>query len=146
MGSVRYFTVEEANDLVPQLSMLMGEQMKLLVAIEEHVRALSSLIGPIDEASARPSEADPPIVREKKEALAQAVHAYREGWSKIEETGALIKDPRLGLLDFYGRVNGETVFLCWQYGEPEIGYFHSVDTGYAARKPLPTLSAVPALN
>ena len=146
MSGERFFTVEQANDLIPQLSHLMAAQMKLLTQIEEHVRALSDVIGPLDEASARPSDADPPAVRSRKEDLARVVQLYRDGWSRIEQTGAVIKDPRMGLLDFHAKIDGEAVFLCWQFGEPEIAWYHSLYTGYTARQRLPTAVAQPTLN
>ena len=142
----RYFTVDEANELVPQLAHLMGQQMKLLSEIEALVRVLSAEVGPLDEERVRVLPDDAPHVRERKEALGRAVQLYRERWSRAEETGVIIKDPRLGLVDFYARIDGETVLLCWQYGEPEVAYYHAVDAGFGARKPLDGLAAAPVLN
>jgi len=28
------------------------------------------------------------------------------------------------------------VYLCWQYDEPEISFWHDVDAGFAGRQPL----------
>lgn len=142
----KYFTVDEANELVPQLAHLMGQQMKLLGEIENLVRLLSAELGPLDEARIKPSETDTPMVRERKNALNRAVQTYRDRWSRVEETGAIVKDPRLGLVDFYAQMDGETVLLCWQYGEEEIGFWHPVDEGFASRKPLHDLASAPVLN
>jgi len=146
MSEPRFFTVDEANELVPQLAHLMGQQMKLLGEIEELVRALSAEVGPLDEERAKPLDTDSPSVRERKAALARALQAYRDRWARVEETGAIVKDPRLGLVDFYARLEGETVLLCWQYGEPEIAYWHPVDEGFAGRRPLRDHEDAPVLN
>lgn len=60
--------------------------------------------------------------------------------SAVEELHALgleVKDVDAGLVDFPALRDGERVYLCWQLGEPEIGYWHGVEEGFAGRKPLP---------
>lgn len=146
MPEPRYFTLEEANELVPQLALVMGQQMMLLGEIESLVRSLSAELGPLDEARVKPSDDDPPAVHERKTALARAVETYRERWERVEETGVLVKDPRLGLVDFHARLEGETVLLCWQYGEPEVAFWHPVDEGFASRRPLLESAEAPVLN
>ena len=146
MSTPRVFTVDEANELVPQLAHVMGQQMKLLGEIESLVRLLSAELGPLDEARVEPDDADSPVVRERKNALSRAVQTYRDRWAQIEETGAVVKDPRLGLVDFYAQLDGETVLLCWQYGEEEVAFWHPVDEGFAARRPLHDMAPGPVLN
>jgi hypothetical protein len=41
------------------------------------------------------------------------------------------------LIDFPALRHGETVLLCWQLGEDEIEWWHTVDDGFAGRRPLP---------
>jgi hypothetical protein len=146
MAEHRYFTLDEANELVPQLAHLMGQQMKLLGEIESLVRSLSAELGPLDEARVKPDDADSPGIRERKNTLARAVQTYRDRWTRVEETGAIMKDPRLGLVDFYATIEGETVLLCWQYGEDEVAFWHPVDEGFASRRPLHDLANAPVLN
>ena len=55
---------------------------------------------------------------------------------RILETGVQIKDINTGLLDFSARKDGREVYLCWQYGEGEIAYWHEVDAGYAGRQSI----------
>ena len=50
--------------------------------------------------------------------------------------GAVVKDPRRGLLDFYGRVDGKLVWLCWQYGEDEVSHYHGLEEGFPGRKEI----------
>ncbi len=54
----------------------------------------------------------------------------------ILDTGAQIKDINTGLLDFSAVKEDREVYLCWQYGEGEIAYWHEVDAGYAGRQPI----------
>jgi hypothetical protein len=54
----------------------------------------------------------------------------------IDEAGAQVKDLDSGLLDFPSLRDGEVVLLCWRVGEPEIGFWHGLEEGFAGRKPL----------
>lgn len=55
---------------------------------------------------------------------------------QIQDTGAQIKDINTGLLDFSARKDGREVYLCWQYGEGEIAFWHEVEAGFAGRQPI----------
>jgi hypothetical protein len=122
----RYFTLEEANETLDLIRPMMDEvqqirkkilekQPEAWPAIEKSVgnggnRALSSLVQDF----------------EKLDAL---VH-------RIQQTDVLIKDINLGLLDFPALRNGREVYLCWQYGEGEIAFWHEVEAGFAGRQSL----------
>ena len=54
----------------------------------------------------------------------------------ILDTGVLIKDVNIGLLDFPALRHGREVYLCWQYGEGDIAFWHEVEAGYAGRQPI----------
>ena len=54
----------------------------------------------------------------------------------ITRLGGSPKDLGLGLVDFPHLRAGHVVNLCWKYGERSIGYWHGLDEGFAARKPL----------
>ena len=43
--------------------------------------------------------------------------------------GAVLKDPRTGLVDFYGQVDGKRVWLCWKYGEDAVTHYHGLRRG-----------------
>ncbi len=57
---------------------------------------------------------------------------------QILDTGVQIKDINSGLLDFSALRDGREVYLCWQYGEDDIAFWHEVDAGYAGRQPIET--------
>ena len=58
---------------------------------------------------------------------------------QLHELGVQVKDLDRGLIDFPARhpQTGDTVLLCWELGEPEVAYWHELETGFAGRKPLP---------
>lgn len=57
--------------------------------------------------------------------------------AQIESFGCILKDIDLGLIDFPYDAGDEVVFLCWQFGESRVVAWHSVDTGFSERQPLP---------
>jgi len=133
------FTLEGANALLPRLSALVAEQMKRRADIEERLERLRTELG-VGPDDVEVEVGDPPRVRELKLELAERMETYKMAWREVEATGAVLKDPRAGLIDFYGHVDGKLVWLCWRYGEPAVAHYHRLDEGFSGRKPiLPTL-------
>src|SRR5215203_4395944 len=110
----RYFTLPEANETLNFILPLMDEvqairekimstQPEAWTAIEKSVgnggsRALSRIVQDFEK-------------------LDILVH-------QILDAGVLIKDVNIGLLDFPALKDGREVYLCWQYGEGEIAFWH----------------------
>jgi hypothetical protein len=135
MGAQRIVTLEEANALLPRVRTIVAEQRARRAEVERIVAAIASIAGDAPESFAE-READADAVKVLKRQGAEFVRAMQTGWSEIESLGAVVKDPRTGLIDFYGRIDGRVVFLCWRYDEPEIAHYHALDAGFAGRKPI----------
>ncbi len=48
----------------------------------------------------------------------------------------VLRDLERGLVDFPSLRNGEEIYLCWEEGEPEVGFWHDSESGYGGRQPL----------
>ena len=55
----------------------------------------------------------------------------------LAESGAHVKGFAPLLLDYPGEMDGDRVLWCWVEGEPDIGWYHRADCGFAGRRPLP---------
>jgi hypothetical protein len=55
---------------------------------------------------------------------------------RIQTHGCIVKDVDLGLLDFPSLRDGEIINLCWKLGETEVAFWHGLDEGFVARKPI----------
>ena len=132
----RVFTLEEVNALVPRLQTAVGRQIALRASIEALLARLGRQLGGEVPERIVMDPADPTDVRELKRDLVSELETYRTGWLELEEMGAVLKDPRTGLLDFYGEVDGKLVWLCWKYGEESISHYHALNEGFSARKPI----------
>jgi hypothetical protein len=131
---MRHFTPEEANAALPDVRPLverMVEHRRAHVEALERQEELEGRIrgngGGIPPAELADTAAE--VERHARE-LARAV-------DDIVELGVEVKDLDEGLIDFPALHRGETVLLCWQLGEDEVGYWHSADDGFAGRRPLP---------
>lgn len=129
------FTLEAANALVPRLREMVEAQMNRRTAIEERLEKLSKLLG-ATPSSLSVDANDPADVRDLKQDLVAWVDRYQSAWKEVEALGAVLKDPRTGLLDFYGEVDGKRVWLCWRYGEESITHYHGLHEGFSGRKPI----------
>ena len=129
------FTIEAVNALVPRLNELVGRQLDRRTYIESRLRELSTITGEVPEAIVLEGN-DTKQVGELKRDLIVRIEEYQAGWREVEDLGAVLKDPRMGLVDFYGNVEGKLVWLCWKYGESEVTHYHALDEGYSGRKEL----------
>ena len=135
MAEPHIFTLEEANALVPKLTDAVARQLDRRTAIEEKLTALAQRTGVPPEGVVEKPD-DPEDVREMKREIIAALHEYQSAWNDLEAMGLVLKDARAGLIDFYSRIDGKMVFLCWKYGEKSITYYHDIDSGFAGRKPI----------
>jgi len=139
------FTLEAVNALVPRLRAIMQAQMERRTHIERSLDRLAELLGRAPE-DIQIDARDPASVRDLKRDLAARIAAYRSGWREVEKLGAVLKDARMGLVDFQGRVDGKLVWLCWRYGEDAVTHYHALDEGFAARKPIEAAMRLRHLN
>jgi hypothetical protein len=131
----RIFTIEEVDSLIPELNRLMGQQLSLKVEIERVLGELAEELGEIP-ASLAISDLDTDRVKRLKADLGTVARTYNDNWGRFQSLGAVVKDPQIGLLDFYGRIDGRTVWLCWRFGEEKVGYYHELDAGFGGRRAL----------
>lgn len=121
-----YFTLQEANETLDTIRPWMDE----IQAIRQKILANQPEAWPAIERSAgnggNRALSNMVLDFEKLDAL---VH-------RIQETGAILKDINMGLLDFPALREEHEVYLCWQYGEGDIAYWHEVEAGYAGRQPI----------
>jgi hypothetical protein len=129
----RIFTLEEANAALGTIRPIAEEMVRrrrAIVAAEEE-RAEIALTAAGNGAGLNPRQvaALDAVVRREREALAHCVE-------EIQAAGVQVKDLDTGLLDFPSRRDDEDILLCWRVGEPEIGWWHTVEGGFAGRQPL----------
>ncbi len=122
----RTFTVEQANEALISLRPLVQKLLELRKAIlarqPEIWPALEKAVG--NGGSQVASQAAMEFIQ--LDTLAR----------QIQSSGAVLKDLNIGLLDFPSLRDGKQVYLCWQYGEESVQYWHDLDSGYAGRQKI----------
>lgn len=131
----RYFTVAEAEGLIPRLESIMGRVMDSHAAAARFREALHDAQRQVMLSGGM--RLDQEFWRSRKLGFESASAQLREGIREILDLGGVPKDLELGLVDFLGLLGEREVNLCWRVGEKRIRFWHGLDEGYAARKPLP---------
>jgi hypothetical protein len=130
----RYFTVAEANALLSEIEPILERIAELYVELSSLFGELASQGFPAREEEGRPD--DPVHVREKRAQLRELARELQEQINEVNGLGCVLKDVESGLVDFPSRRGGQIVNLCWKRGEPETGWWHDLESGFAGRRPI----------
>jgi hypothetical protein len=131
----RYFTVAEANAMVPALEVRFGKVMRLRAQLRQAYDALDEAGEPPSADSLERTDG-PDQLRKLRGRFRALLEALTEELASVEGLGIAVKDLDLGLCDFLGEREGRDVWLCWQYGEKSVGFWHELGEGFGARHPL----------
>lgn len=130
----RYFTVEEAEALIPELTRILSTVM----AARREAAERQALL---DEARQQVAvmggmRVDVQALGERRATVDRLLARVNEGVQQIVNLGGEPKDLEMGLVDFPFLLKGRVVYLCWKYGEDRIGFWHGLEEGFRGRKPL----------
>ncbi len=121
-----FFSVEEANAALVVIKPLVKE----LLEMRQELLARQPEVWPVVQKA---------LGNGGSQAASQAVLEFSRIEAlieKIQAAGAELKDINTGLLDFRALREGREVYLCWQYGEENVQFWHDLDAGFAGRQPL----------
>jgi hypothetical protein len=132
--SDRTFNLEEAQSLLPVLESLLRTAIhgkKVMEEVEAEMQALTHRI-----FLNGGTHVDVVATARRKAERAKAEQRAKDALAEIDSIGVQVKDIDIGLLDFPCEVDGRVVLLCWKMGEPSITHWHSIEEGFAGRKPI----------
>ncbi|CAN5271290.1 DUF2203 domain-containing protein [soil metagenome] len=124
------FSHEEASALIPVLR-------PMLRAIQEQKHELDTIrlkLEPYTEAMRTNGHATEAAQLEIK--LRDLAHSIGAAVAEIQDLGIEVKDLGMGLVDFPTVRDNRIVYLCWMVDEPQIDFWHELDTGLSGREPL----------
>ncbi len=68
---------------------------------------------------------------------AWTVEEVNQALDELAQDEIVLRDAETGLVDFPARSPSERPYwLCWLPDEPEVGWWHWPETGFAGRRPL----------
>lgn len=127
--SIKIFTLDEANALLPQ--------------VKERLRALRNLRADIVAQQARVDVEEitsfgrrTPAMDALLGEISRAAEAFHQDMAALHALGCELKDLDRGLVDFYAMRSNDVVYLCWMDGEEDIAWWHPLDSGVRGRRPL----------
>lgn len=121
----RHFTRAEANALLPQLTAMLSQ-------LREAKDELTNTEAHVALGEAAPSNGG----GEEGKQVGVAFLEVRRILGTIEESGIVLRDIDRGLVDFPAVIEGREVYLCWEFGEEDVSFWHDMDAGYGGREPL----------
>ncbi|MDJ0522128.1 MAG: DUF2203 domain-containing protein [Planctomycetota bacterium] len=127
----KIFTPDEANRMLPLVSRIAEDIVATYADVNRALQAFEA-----EKARAEADESRQDVLRERDEEVAAVLDRFQGLIEEIEALGGTVKDYESGMIDFYGEVDGEIVYLCWQRGEDEISHWHRLEEGYGRRRPL----------
>jgi hypothetical protein len=122
----RYFDLVEANAILITIKPMIEEILRIRQTILDRQPDVWPVIQKAAGDGGNKTASKLALEFERLDAL---VH-------EVQDTGVILKDLNIGLLDFPALKDGREIYLCWKYGEDQIAYWHEVEAGYAGRQPL----------
>ncbi|QHA91952.1 DUF2203 domain-containing protein [Bacillus sp. N1-1] len=130
----KYFTLEEANNLLPMIKRELAGLKRLKAQFNEHYDQIEQHKKTL--LYRHKTKVDEDILF-KKEARMEFMELEAQTFiNNIMALGVEIKGVDEGLIDFPAVINGKKVLLCWKEGESEVSFFHSDLGGFSQREPI----------
>jgi len=132
----RFYDIDAADATIPELDGILvrlGGQRTELVRLRGEVLTGG---GPGEWASSTVTDRTAAELRLTRLRMQGLIDQMAADVARIDELGLTLRDIERGLVDFPALVSGRQIWLCWQRGDRAIGWWHSLDTGFAGRLPL----------
>lgn len=136
----KYYTAAEANATLPLVRAIVRDVAELARDLKDRYERLARLTPPGRDSIGEAWAEEVRHMREDFERDRERMHSYEQ---ELRKLGVELKDYDVGLIDFPGWMNGREVCLCWKLGEPEVGFWHEIDAGFAGRQRLPDADTPP---
>jgi hypothetical protein len=120
-----HYSLEEASALLTEVAELI-----------ERMRAARDRLGDADARAALAAAGGTNGGGQPGRTVSEGFLELREAMMWLRMREIVLRDLDRGLVDFPAVREGTEVYLCWQEGEEEIGFWHEPDTWFAGRRPL----------
>jgi hypothetical protein len=121
----RHYSLEEASALLPWVAGLLVRMRRARDRLGD-----SEARAALDTAGQSNGGGEPGKV------VSEGFLELRESMLELREREIVLRDLDRGLVDFPALREGREIYLCWEEGEPEIGFWHEPEAGFGGRRPL----------
>jgi hypothetical protein len=119
--------------MLPLVRAITGDLANLAKDVVERRHRLALLTSGRDLKAGDPYSDELAQMEGELERDAARLQEYVE---ELRDLGVEPKGAVEGLVDFPSMQDGRLVLLCWRLGEPEVLYWHDLESGFAGRQPL----------
>ena len=134
----KIFTPEEANRMLPLVARIADDIVRTYRQVHDALRQLDASKQAAAEAHGAEAIRLESEMRAHDARVAERLDRFQGLIEEIEALGGTVKDYERGSVDFYGELDGEIVYLSWNPGDEQIGFWHPLEDGSEERRPLPT--------
>lgn len=131
----KYFSVEEANQLLPLVKTELAYLQELKKQFYQKYHELQSTKKRLGYGAKTDTALKDTVFTLECQLDFLDIEARMRLKSMLDK-GIQIKDIDIGLVDFPALRDGEEILLCWKQGEDQIAHYHGENDGFAGRKPL----------
>ncbi len=131
--------MQEANAALPEVRRLLVEARAAVAALrqeQQHLDDLRIVYGPDAGSEGNQGVGEWRVHSQRHR---EAKTRFHQAMQEFADRGIEVKDVESGLIDFYALRGKELVYLCWKEGEGSVRTWHSLQGGFAARKPVGNL-------
>jgi hypothetical protein len=121
----RHYSLEEASALLPWVA----DQL-------DRLRSARDRLGDVDARAALAATGQTNGGGQAGKVVSEGFVELRELMLELREREIVLRDLDRGLIDFPSLRGADEVYLCWEEGEAEIGFWHEPEAGFAGRRPL----------
>jgi len=135
---LRLFTLEEANQLIPEVSQRLDHllEKKEKYTLRHDMVFMHELLTEAEQSGGVSGDTLAPALESDALGLEEDLQDLEREMAKIRALGCALHDLESGYVDFPSERNGQVVLLCWKRGEPAIAFYHSRQTRVEDRLPL----------
>jgi hypothetical protein len=119
----KHYSLAEARELLPRIRLWLARLVQLRAELEKRETALRPKLS-----------AGHDLGGELVNALVETMAEIQDVLLEFYQREIQIKDLDRGLVDFPAFIDGKEAFLCWEQLEPDIAFWHELDSGYAGRQ------------
>lgn len=128
----RLYTLAQARRSLPAIAAVVIVMRKRALRLDE-LSALAASMQRTTSADGDPVVNDDSAIQAEMTKLRGQIATLIE---HIQEQDVEVKDIRRGLIDWRAERDGREVYLCWQYGEHTVSWWHELADGFGGRQPI----------
>lgn len=133
-GKKRYYTLEEANAVLPKVKALVAKIREAEDARQEKQKAYSEIMLAIAQNG---GDIPANYIEQLSKALDRGARLIQRLMENLQgKYQCEVKGLHPLLVDFYSLRDGREVYLCWKEDEENITHWHDLDAGFAGRQVL----------